>query len=226
MLGAAEFQHRLKRELSSPILGYEEFLRQLEADYAQSPGAFFTDRDLRQFEGRRARGRDKRSTIPPEEANVSEQMDYFWWQKAVAKDPKRPVVPITFLYHCDTALMLSIQRPEDGHYYDFSTKRFVNEPLIPRASFTRLGALGDVVFLYGAVIGCSAGLHGNYIVTVRDQDRGSAIVALLSYAIANNRIDEAAIPRGLDGFRPERGLPAPQVVMTAPARAGRAVELD
>jgi hypothetical protein len=137
----------------------------------------------------------------------------------------RQVVPIVFAYQRESLLMISIQERQSGHYYDFATKRFVKKPTIPRAAMTWLGTLGPLSQLYGAAIGRSGNLHGQYIVTVRDTDSG-AIVALLSYAVTAGIVATERVPQGLEDYVAEQGLPALQPAAASPARSGRAVELD
>lgn len=147
-----------------------------------------------------------------------------WWMQAVSK-PGRPVVPITFTYPKLAMLVMSLQERETGDYYDFATKLFAKKPQVPRASLTKLGRLGDKCYLYGAAIGRSGKLHGQYIVTVRDMDTGSTVVALLTYAIDNNEISETKAAVGLDHYQVEAGLPAP-IPTAQSARSGRAIELE
>lgn len=148
------------------------------------------------------------------------------WLAKVLEDPKRPVIPITFMYHRLATLVISIQERGSGKYYDFSTKLFAKAPLIPRAAFTQLGTAGKFSFLYGATVGRSGKLHGQYVVTVRDTDNKGTIVALLAYAIDNNEISTDLGATGLENYEAEKDLPPVSVGVTATTRSGRAVELD
>jgi hypothetical protein len=156
--------------------------------------------------------------------------DYRRWADRTTENPARPTVQITFLYPFNATLMISVQDRKDGLYYDFAYKDFkaIKDATAPRAALIHVESLGLRGHVYGATIGRSARLHGQYIVTVRDVGRGGVIVAVLFYAVDNGSIadDPAAYAGGLGNYEAEKGLELPIVSAGTATRAGRAVELE